>query len=1303
MASNTSLSANIDIDYVAKDFDSVVDALTTFATVNYGSGTSANRLWTDFNADSFSRTWLELVAYVSDLLFFYFDNQATQSYLQTATIRSAVENIAKQFGFTPASSTSSSGVATFTVSGAGTIPRGFRVQASNGEQFFVTNPIIATAAGEVSGSVLQGIIRTEQFVAEGLQNEEFNLVGPNVIRDLDNEIPQDISPQITVDGNTYDLVESFIRQTGEDSAVIRDSLDNIVGGGGRAFTLSERPNGTPFIRFGDGIFGRKLQPGELMTITYRTGGGTVGNIAQDTLTTVLDSSLIITSVTNNADFSGGADEQSIEELRELIPASLRTLDRAVAEQDYSDILTTTFTEVFDASTAANNDDPGIDLNIFVVPQGVGITSITDNAPLKNRLESYIDRRKMVTVQFQILDAFGIDSLVGLEVFITDTASKTTVTQAINDALLSFFSLTTGGPEGSGIGFSADILLKDISDLLEIISGVTRYEIKKLSYRPRIDKQIVGLTSDYNVSEVTIFPNVQEREWLVGASGAVTGSGGTVLYDNTPLTTYSYNQSTGELTYTFPVDLTQVASGDLFRTGAGEEEETDLLCSAFASISDGQYVTVNAATNSTRYAFYLDTTGGNLTIPVVPGHTLVQVDISGDITDIDVATTLAASINGEADFFADNAGGTTNTISVQNIAIGETDDAVNVDIGGVFAVTVTQQGTNAVVDVAILGVGITNSTLFLPEGLFISDTVTISDHGSIRQGATTSETFKVFKKILATTTNLSVDSITDTNLDLSIVRSTGTSLSPRVLIDNTRVFVKDEYATGEFYLVDSQDSIWEIESNESNTFTTSITAVNDAGITQVASGDYRIVTKLTSSQVIFSGNIFNIQYNTDITLFSTGAQFSQIGTIGDAFEISDQQVNTGVLGAGLDLIFYDAGTGKIRLNSSPNLVGITSEYILIDSSGQIFNVTGIDNRALPSVSYILANKSNDFTLKGAGLGSQVAQGFKVTETDTYPVVSFDLKREGNAIGNLSARIVADDGFGLPDLGTTIATSESINLTTIDDSSFNNIVFSFATPPSLTAATQYHLVLNADASYASTQTDGVVAFDNTGLESFTYNPTTGDVVYGGVVSLTNVEAGHFFQDGAGALFKILSVDDGADTLTLADSLTVNTTVATSDDGAVIINDRILVSIDDTAPSYADGEYSHFDGVLWSNSSSGPSQLPTLTVATFSIEGTKSITIESNLTPVLGVGATITKRYYDDENEISFALGLSQGIITSATDVNARGVGTVASVPNRNVDRFIFRTSRYADDIVNLRASEIPQLSVDDIELSIFGGVD
>lgn len=1176
MATNiTTSTTNKQIDYIAKDFSSVVDSLISYATTNFGPGTVSNRLWTNFNVDSFSRTWLELVAFTSDQLFFYLDNQATQTYLQTATVRSAIKDIAKQFGFVPATATSASGQVTFTFTAAGVIPRGFRLQSSNGDEFFVTESVIAGAAGDVNGNVLQGVINDEQFTAEGLQNEEFNLAGPNVIRDLDNLNSADISPQVTVAGNDYTLVDSFIRHNGTDTPAVEDSLGNVIGGGGRVFTLNERNDGTPFIKFGDGTFGRKLDPAEVINVTYRSGGGSAGNISADSLTVFVDSNPVVSAVTNDSDFSGGSDEQSIEQLRELIPASLRTLERAVAEKDYSDILVANFNEVFDASTERNVTDPGIDLNVYVVPVGNGIPSITANTVLFDQLTNFLNRRKMVTIQYQILDAFGIDVIIDLEIFITESSSKSTVRSSIEAAIQDFFDLETGGSNGEGIGFAQNILLKDLCDIVENINGVVRFEIKKLTYKPRIDKDVIGLNTDYNTSEVTIFNDVDELEWLPAAAGIKNETPGGILFDNTGLVAFTYSSSTGIIQYATAVDLSEVSPGDTFRDGA--------------------------------------------------------------------------------------------------------------------AATFT-----------ILGVDNANNNITLDSGLTMDNTVNSSDDGRITNGSTAFESYKVFKKTLGIASNLSISSITDKDLDFSVLNSTAVSLSSTILLDNTKTFVPDEFATGEFYLIDSVNNVWDIISNDSNTITTDISAVNDAAITTVEEGAYSIVTKLNGRTIVFNDSVFSIQFNNKNSIFSIGAQFNQIGTIGDQFELSEEQVNIGKFGIGLDLLAFDSGTGKITLNRVPDLTGISLEDFLIDSSGQIFKLKAIDNVNKPVVLYSSANQSDSFILEGSGLGIQLAQGFKVTSTDTYAAVSMNLQREGNITGNLSMKIVDDDGGGLPDLGSVVATSSIIDVTTIDES-FEKVIFTFVTPPTLTSGTQYHLVVAGDAIYNSNEDSGTVLFDNTGLVGFTYNSVSGAIDYSSTVDLSSVEPGNYFQDGAGVLFKILAVDDSNDQLTIATGQTVDNTVNSSDDGSVIRNDRILVGVDDVSPTYLDGEFSRYDGAAWSNSTLGPSPLPANTDGIFSVEGTKSVSVDSNLTPILGSGATIATRYYDDDNTVSFIIGITQGSTTSATDVLPNGKGTVGGIPDSRVDSFIFRTSRIADDIVNLRLNEIPEISVSDIATTILGGVE
>jgi hypothetical protein len=494
--------ATRDIDYVAKDFDSIVDALITYATINFGPDTASNRQWTSFNVDDFSRTWLELVAYVGDLIFFYLDVQATQSNLQTATIRSAVLNIASQFGFVVATAASASGLAQFTLNTPytqGDIPIGFRVASENGSQFFVSSnsPSPGSSSLQVLLPVIQGEQRSEDFTAKGVQSEEIVLSHIPLVVDTVNPISSLVSPLVTVNGNTYTMVDSFIRSTPTDEH----------------FRLLSNAEGQSIIRFGDGVFGVQLSPNDLVAVSYRTGGGTEGNIPANTLTSLIDSNTLIDSVTNLNAFSGGSDEPTIDQLRELIPDSLKTLERAVTIDDFGDIITANFNSVSKAVAERNTTDPGIDVNIYVVPAGNTITAITDNLPLFTAITDFIDERKTVTTVFTILDAYPIDILIKIKASLSSGASRSLVESNVTAALEGFFDLNEGDVDGTGTKFGQQTLLNDIYNLIDQIEGIDRFEIKKLHYRPRVESATATGTN-YLASGMEVFPNSSQYEWLV---------------------------------------------------------------------------------------------------------------------------------------------------------------------------------------------------------------------------------------------------------------------------------------------------------------------------------------------------------------------------------------------------------------------------------------------------------------------------------------------------------------------------------------------------------------------------------------------------------------------------------------------------------------------------------------------------------------------------------------------------------------------------------------------------------------------
>lgn len=98
------------IKYTNRDYASIRSELIEYVKKYYPDTMQ------DFNEASFGAMMLDLVAYVGDVLSFYLDYQANESFLSTAIERKNILKLAKQFGFKLGGSTKPFGTAAFYVS-----------------------------------------------------------------------------------------------------------------------------------------------------------------------------------------------------------------------------------------------------------------------------------------------------------------------------------------------------------------------------------------------------------------------------------------------------------------------------------------------------------------------------------------------------------------------------------------------------------------------------------------------------------------------------------------------------------------------------------------------------------------------------------------------------------------------------------------------------------------------------------------------------------------------------------------------------------------------------------------------------------------------------------------------------------------------------------------------------------------------------------------------------------------------------------------------------------------------------------
>jgi hypothetical protein len=157
-------------------------------------------------------------------------------------------------------------------------------------------------------------------------------------------------------------------------------------------------DGGSTIRFGDDVFGEIPESGSTFTATYRVGGGSAGNVAADAITNVGDPQLVsnvpnpfaglIRKVTNPFAATGGADEQTNQQVARLAPQAFRAVQyRAVLPIDYENAAET-LPWVLRAGTVFRWTGSWLTVFTTADPEGTQQISVDEYIELINLLNRY---------------------------------------------------------------------------------------------------------------------------------------------------------------------------------------------------------------------------------------------------------------------------------------------------------------------------------------------------------------------------------------------------------------------------------------------------------------------------------------------------------------------------------------------------------------------------------------------------------------------------------------------------------------------------------------------------------------------------------------------------------------------------------------------------------------------------------------------------------------------------------------------------------------------------------------------------
>src|SRR6202167_1869492 len=108
----------------------------------------------------------------------------------------------------------------------------------------------------------------------------------------------------------------------------------------RDFVAEIDNGGQVSLRFGDGAAGRTPPPGDIFHGTYPTGQGSAGNVGPQSLRHIVSDDPRITGIRNPMAAVGGADPETLDQVRANAPAAFRDPRRCITEADYATMANT---------------------------------------------------------------------------------------------------------------------------------------------------------------------------------------------------------------------------------------------------------------------------------------------------------------------------------------------------------------------------------------------------------------------------------------------------------------------------------------------------------------------------------------------------------------------------------------------------------------------------------------------------------------------------------------------------------------------------------------------------------------------------------------------------------------------------------------------------------------------------------------------------------------------------------------------------------------------------------------------------
>lgn len=383
MASDNNLKIDaLDFQGIKTNFKSYLQAQDQFRDYNF-EGSGLNVL-------------LDLLAYNTYYNSFYLNMVAAEAFLPTAQKRNSVVNLAKSLNYTPRSVTSASisGTATVTVTGSPTN---------------VTIPAYTSFTGSVDGVTYNFLNTTSVIItpvsgvySSAMSLKEGRYINRRYTVNLNDPDQRFLIPNKNVDTST--LTVSVLNSSSDSTVRTFSKVTSLVevASTTRVYYIEEVEDGQYELKFGDGVFGVALDAGNIVVLEYLVSNGTSANDIQTLTYADAIAGVTTISFVSTDPAAGGADRESINQIKFNAPKTYEAQNRVVTADDYKTLMLQQATVESCVVWGGEDNDPPTYGKVFIAvkPKVGDVLTATEKL---NLINSVINPKKILTVTSEIVD------------------------------------------------------------------------------------------------------------------------------------------------------------------------------------------------------------------------------------------------------------------------------------------------------------------------------------------------------------------------------------------------------------------------------------------------------------------------------------------------------------------------------------------------------------------------------------------------------------------------------------------------------------------------------------------------------------------------------------------------------------------------------------------------------------------------------------------------------------------------------------------------------------------------------------